>query len=88
MFLLGIGDRQQLLADCDSLVVFEITREDLLEAANDNDEFNDKVHSTTPESTPMKKVPKRKGRLFKSQAFTDTESDESESEFETKNQKT
>ena len=86
MFCLCIGDRRQLHSDCDSLVAFEITREDYLEAANDNDESND-VHSTTPESTPMKKVPKRIGRLFKSQGFTDTESDGSEAEFDVKHQK-
>ena len=74
MFLLCIGDRRKLLADCDSLIAFQITRKELLESS-------DKVHSTTPESTPVKNV-----KVVRSSpgAFTDTESDKGEPEFETK----
>ncbi len=71
------ADKHKILnADCDSLLRFEVTREDFLEAAQSIDES--KVHSTTPDSTPTKKkTPKRKGRSthLKRNHLTDTESD-------------
>ena len=49
MFLRCVGDQRKLLADCDLLIAFQITQKELFES-------NDKVHSTTPESTPVKNI--------------------------------